>query len=126
MGFKKLEDSIAFQLTQSFKLETYRLVKVTPDAWRDLKYRSQLYDAVASAESNIDEGFHRRTAGEIVQFLAIARGSISEAKRRLQDGVHRGYFQDESIRSALALGSRAAGAIAAWQRSLEPFLKKKL
>ena len=122
MVFKKIEDSVAFRLTQEFKLATYRLVRGSPDAYNDIRFRSQLYDAVRSAESNIDEGFHRDSTGEIINFLGIARGSIAEAKRRIRDGVDCGYYSEDSIASVIILGSRAGGALAAWQRSLEPFL----
>ena len=122
MGFKSLDECETFKLVQAFKLEVYRLVKATPEAWNDLKWRGQLYDALLSAESNVDEGFHRNTTRETLRYLTYARSSAAEARRRLRDGVHRTYFSSDEIAAGMALGGRALGAMAAWQRSLRPFL----
>jgi four helix bundle protein len=94
-------------------------------ALQDFKYKDQLFDALASAESNVAEGFHRDNTGEIIRFLTFARGSAAEAKTRLLDGVERGYFPATAVKEAISFGNRSLGAIAAWQRSLEPFRKRR-
>jgi four helix bundle protein len=112
-------------LAQAFKLEVYRLVEAHPAAKNDFKYRGQLFDAASGGEGNVDEGFQRYRAGEMRLFLSYARASISEAKRRVVDGVHRGYFPADACEPALTVGRRAGAAIAGLQRSLLPFVGRK-
>jgi hypothetical protein len=59
MGVKKVEDLIAFQQARAFKLEVYSIVRRHPAAYRDYRYRDQLFDAALSAEANIAEGWRR-------------------------------------------------------------------
>ena len=125
MGIRRAEESDAWKLAHAFTLEVYRIVRASADANRDYRFRDQIFDAASSGQANIEEGFHRFSAGEIVQFLSYARASVNEALGRLADGVDRQYYPREEIARALELGARAAGAIAAWQRSLKPFAQKQ-
>jgi len=122
VGVRRVEDLEAWQLARAFKLEVYRLVRSSEDARRDLRFRDQLFAAASSGEANVEEGFHRFRAGEMFLFLSYARASIGEARGRLRDGSDRGYYAADRASAALAIGARAAGAIAALQRSLRPYL----
>ena len=124
VGVKRAEDLIALQLAREFKRLVYRLVASSPDAKSDFRFRSQLFDAVASTEANIVEGFHRRTAAQFDQFLSYARGSHAEAMTRLQDGIDRGYFRAKDCEAALMLGKRCGMAILRLSQSLEPFIRR--
>ena len=124
MGVRRLEELEAWQLARAFKLEVYELVRANVDARSDLRFRDQLFAAARSAEANVEEGFHRYGAGHMIQFLSYARASIGEAIGWLRDGTDRGYYGEKQAAAALTLGARAAGAIAALQRSLRPFVKK--
>ena len=46
MGVKRLEDLVAYQLALEFKKRVYALVRENPEAFRDYRYRSQLFEAV--------------------------------------------------------------------------------
>ncbi|MGQ3040035.1 MAG: four helix bundle protein [Brevundimonas sp.] len=48
-------------------------------SFRDL----QVWRAAVSVASNIAEGAARRTTGEFIQFIGIARGSLAEAETQL-------------------------------------------
>ena len=48
----------------------------------DLRLRSQVADAAQSVSANISEGYGRRSAGEYIQFLYYALGSLAETMNR--------------------------------------------
>ena len=47
MGVKYLEELIAYQLSQAFKREVYRLIDGSKGATRDFKFRDQLRDSAS-------------------------------------------------------------------------------
>ena len=114
----------AFKLSVEFKRSVYSLVKNHPAASRDFSFRDQLFKAVAGAPANIAEGFARNKAKVFNQFLIYARGSVTEALTWIDDGIDRDYYSAPEAHDAIVLGHRAAGAIAALQRSLKPFIKE--
>ena len=124
MGVKRLEDLVAFQLAVEFKLEVYRLIRESPAARRDFRFRAQLSDASASVEACLAEGWHRYVAGEFVTFLRYARASLAEAERWLGDGVARGYFRPPTIPKSLHTAGRCGAALTNLRKTLEPFTKK--
>ena len=100
MGFKSIEECLAFQLGVEFKLEVYRVFESSPAATRDFKYKSQLFEAASGVEASLDEGFNRNGAAEFQQFIRYAIGSLAEARRRLRDGIHRKYWSHSGARIA--------------------------
>ena len=121
MGFRTLEEIHAYRLSREFKLEVYRIVRAAPLAEQDHRFRSQLFDAAASVEMNIAEGFRRYTAPDFANFLRISRASLEEAVQRVRDGIDRGYFSEAECRTAFALADQAARRITALIRSLRRF-----
>jgi four helix bundle protein len=124
MGVKRLEDLIAFKLAVEFKRGVYRIVKKSADACADLRYRSQIFDAASSIEANIAEGWRRFSAGDMAHFLTFALGSLEETKRRLKDGIDRGYFTAAECADVLELGNRCGAATMALAKSLRAFAKQ--
>jgi four helix bundle protein len=122
MGVRSLDELDAYRLSVEFRRSVYALVRAHPAADRDFRFRDQLFDAAAGVAAHIAEGFSRRTLREFRQFLSYARSSIAEALTWIEDGVDRGYFSKTSASAPIVLGRRAAGAVAALQRSLKPFL----
>ncbi len=125
MGIKHLDDLKALKAAVAFKEEVYAIVRASPEANRDLKYRSQLFDAASSIEGNIAEGWGRKGAGQMTLFLGYAIGSLEKARRRLLDGVARGYFPRSVCVAALAHAAHCGGATVNLKRSLEPFIRRK-
>jgi four helix bundle protein len=124
MGVKKLEDLVAFLLAVEFKRGIHRVVRASPDAWADLRYRSQIFDAARSVEANIAEGWKRFSAGDMARFFRIALGSLEEAKRRLMDGVDSGYFTAKDCADTLELGNRCGAALTGLWKTLREFAKQ--
>ena len=123
MGVRRLEDLRAYRYAREFKLEVYRLVRQSRDAQDDRRFKSQLFEAAASNEMNIAEGFRRFGARDFCRFLTMARASLEEATRRLQDGVDRGYFTKSDCTTALRLAEESGRSTMALRKSLQRFIK---
>jgi four helix bundle protein len=125
MGVRTVEELVVYQLSVQFKRAVYHLVRESPPANRDLRYRDQLFDAASSISANIAEGFGRRTTADFCHFLAYARGSAAESITRVEDGVDRGHFTALACQEVIVLGRRTAAAIAGLQKSLRPYLSSR-
>jgi four helix bundle protein len=64
---------------------------------KDYGFRDQIQRAVISAMTNIAEGFDRGSNKEFVQFLIIARGSVSEVKSLAYAGLDIGNLSAPSF-----------------------------
>ncbi len=64
---------------------------------RDFGFRDQIQRAAISVMANIAEGFDRASNKEFVQFLVIARGSVSEVKSHAYAGMDLGYFDGDTF-----------------------------
>ena len=62
---------------------------------------SQVRRAAVSVPSNIAEGAARRSTGEFVQFLGMARGSLAEVETQLLLARRFGYTRDDDTQSLL-------------------------
>jgi four helix bundle protein len=62
---------------------------------------SQARRAAVSVASNIAEGAARRTTGEFIQFIGIARGSLAEAETQLLLAERLGYLPGNDARTLL-------------------------
>jgi four helix bundle protein len=106
MGARKVEDLIAYQFAEEFKLAVYDLIDNSPLAQRSFKFRDQLQDAVSGIERTIAEGFGRRNPAEFVQFLRYALASLAESRTCLRDGIHRKYFGEVDCEPAFTWARR--------------------
>lgn len=125
MGATRLEELRAWQAARRFKLATYAVMRASPSAQADVRFKSQLLESAASGEANVAEGFHRFAAGEFAHFLSIARASIGEALSWLQDGVDRGHFTEASVSEASRAANEAMAMITALRTSLIPYTSRK-
>ena len=91
----------------------------------DLKYRDQLFDAAASVEANIAEGFGRYTPGQFVVFLRYALASLAECRTRLQDGVDRGHFRAADVERAIDYAARCEAATRALRASQHRLVEQR-
>jgi len=122
MGVKRVEDLIAFQRAVLFKEGIYTLVRGNPHAYRDWKWREQLFDAALGVDSNIAEGWARRGAAQFCLFLGYAHGSLDEARKRLDDGVRRGHYTAAQCAPIIVHERICGQAIRRLRASLQPFI----
>ena len=66
----------------------------------------------------------KRGVYRIVKKSADALGSLEETKRRLKDGIDRGYFTAAECADVLELGNRCGAATMALAKSLRAFAKQ--
>lgn len=83
--------SVIYTLTQRFPVE------------ERFGLTNQLRRAAVSIPSNIAEGKGRLTTGELVQFLAIARGSTLEVQTQLELAAMLGYGDLPGIQRAQSI-----------------------
>ena len=106
MGVHRLDDLIAHQFAEEFKLEAYGLISASPGARQDFGFKRQLQKAASGVGAAVAEGFGRGKPKECALFLRYAIASLSEARTHLQDGVDRGYFLESDCQLAFTWAGR--------------------
>jgi four helix bundle protein len=84
----------------------------------ELKFKSQLYEAVSSVTGNIAEGFGRRSHRDFARFLDYSLGSLNEVTERLEDGLARGYWRAEDVSESFRLATRLGSTLTRLLRHL--------
>lgn len=79
---------------------------------------SQTRRSAVSVASNIAEGAARRTTGEFVQFVGIARGSLAEAETQLLLAQRLGYLPSGDASTLLEASAEVSRMLAGLASSL--------
>lgn len=79
---------------------------------------SQIRRATVSVASNIAEGAARRSTGEFIQFVGMARGSQAEAETQLLLAQRLGYLPQSDAQALLAASSEISRMLVALTGSL--------
>jgi len=67
---------------------------------------SQMRRAAVSIPSNISEGFGRKSKKELIKFLYIASGSISELKTQIEISERLGYIEVTDIETKINVNKK--------------------
>ena len=104
-------------------LDWAQALYVTTRAWpSDEKFGliSQTRRAAVSVAANIAEGAARRTTGEFLQFIGIAKGSLAEAETLLILAGRLGYTSDEKLEAIMADAAEIGRMLSGLAQSLRP------
>jgi four helix bundle protein len=80
--------------------EIYKIVRNNKSFSQDYGLKDQIQRAVVSVMSNIAEGYARNSDKEFLQFLYIARGSVSEVQSLLYVAVDLKYITENMFNGA--------------------------
>lgn len=86
---------------------------------RDFSLEDQIRMAAVSIMSNIAQGFSRQTDKEFIQFLYIAKGSVSETQSQLYVARDLGYIEIEEFNRVYETASEIARLITGFIRYLQ-------
>lgn len=79
---------------------------------------SQIRRAAVSVASNIAEGAARRSTGEFIQFVGMARGSLAEAETQLLLAQRLGYLPQSDALALLVASGEISRMLVALSGSL--------
>lgn len=84
-------DLIVWQKSMEFVKGIYQLCEVLPK-YEEFCLKSQMRRSAVSVPANIAEGFARQNPKELIQFLYVSIGSISELDTLLQISLNVNYI----------------------------------
>jgi len=87
----RFEDLVAWQKARLLSKAIYDITRLK-SFFDDPDLKRQLRRASGSVMDNIAEGFGRSGRGEFVQFLGIAKGSVTEVKSQLYRSIDNQYI----------------------------------
>lgn len=92
-GYAKL---IVWREAAVLRRLVYRATQGFPSI--ELRRVSQMRDAARSVKQNIQEGYARRSLGEYIRFLEIAKSSLAELKGDIDDCLEDGLLGENSFK----------------------------
>ncbi len=93
MKIEKFEDIEAWKQARELVSRTYMHFNNV----KDYSFKDQVQRAAVSVMSNIAEGFDRGSNKEFIQYLVIARGSVSEVRSLLYAAQDIGYISEKPL-----------------------------
>lgn len=79
---QRFEDLEVWQLARKFAIAVFHLT-LEDKFLKEYKFKDQIKSSSGSVMDNIAEGFGRESRLEFINFLGIAKGSLSESKSQL-------------------------------------------
>ena len=116
-SIEKFEDIEAWQKARELTREIYRVTNRGAFA-KDFGLRDQIRRASVSIMSNIAEGFGRGGNREFIQFLSMAKGSVSEVQTQLYVAVDAGYLTKGQFQQLYSLSQSTGNLIGGFIRYL--------
>jgi four helix bundle protein len=101
MSFSDFKNLTVWQKSKDLAVDIYKLTN-TGKLAKDYGLREQMQKAAVSIPSNIAEGNDRESDKEMIRYLHISKGSLSELRTQLEIAKEIAYI-DEVIYSELDL-----------------------
>ncbi len=108
--FKKFEEIEIWQKARDLTKMIYEATGAGAFA-RDYSLRDQIRRAAVSIMSNIAEGFNRGGNKELIQYLAIAKGSTAEVQSQLYVALDQQYIENAVFKDLYGLADQIAAEI---------------
>ena len=122
---KKFEELIFWQRARDLTKIVYGYSK-NGAFQKDFELKDQIRRSAVSVMANIAEGFGRGGNKELIQFLFIAKGSLSETQSHLYVARDLEYVDEKKFQAAYDKAEETAKLINAFIRSVEQVSKKGL
>ncbi len=108
---KRFEDLEIWQIAHQLNKEITSLTRAVSFA-KDFALKDQIERSSGSVMDNIAEGFGRGSRLELIQFLSIAKGSITETQSQLARSYDKKYIDktifDQAFETSQKLGNKIA------------------
>lgn len=98
---KNYKDLIVWQKSMDLVVNVYELTRTFPK-YESVALSEQMRKSAISVPSNIAEGYNRFSDKELLKFLYIARGSITELETQILIAKRLSYSNEEKIQYSLA------------------------
>lgn len=122
---KRFEDLIFWQKARELTKLIYTYAQ--NDKFKnDYGFKDQIQRSGVSVMSNIAEGFGRGSNTEFVQFLFVAKGSLSEVKSQLYIAMDLNYVDNPEFNKAYDMAEEISKLINAFIKSLKGDKKRGL
>jgi len=122
---KRFEDLILWQRARELCKLIYTYTR-KGDFRTDFGLRDQIQRSSVSVMSNIAEGFGRGSNKEFIQFLFVAKGSLSEVQSQLYVALDQSYINEPEFRKAYDKSQEGQKLISAFITSLNKGTRKGL
>ncbi len=121
----KFEDLLFWQKTRVLTKSIYTYTR-NSEFRKDYGLQNQIQRSCVSVMSNIAEGFGRGGNLEFIQFLFVAKGSLSEVKSQLYVAIDQCYITETEFNNAYAMAEEISKLINAFIKSLKDDKKRGL
>jgi four helix bundle protein len=114
-----IEDLVCWQLADQLRQLIIAHTAEGTSAGRDIRFTSNLRDAISSVCRNQSEGFAKYYHRPQKPYFNTARSSLAEVKDCIRDGYLRGHFTEQLAKDLTALCGRASIANLRYLKSLD-------
>jgi four helix bundle protein len=125
MVAKRFEDLIFWQKSRELTKLIYAATR-KPEFRKDFGLKEQIKRSCVSVMSNVAEGFGRGGNSEFIQFLFVAKGSLSEVKSQLYVGLDLNYIASSEFKKAYEMTEEISRLINSFIKSLKNGAKRGL
>jgi len=125
MVAKRFEDLIFWRKSRELTKLIYAATR-KPEFRKDFGLKEQIQRSCVSVMSNVAEGFGRGGNSEFIQFLFVAKGSLSEVKSQLYVALDLNYITSAEFKKAYEMTEEISRLINAFIKSLKNGAKRGL